>query len=52
MKNCFKKLNFTGLLLLAIVLNVSCNKEESPEIIETGETETFEVAQLQASDES
>ena len=52
MKNCFKKLNFTGLLILAIVLNVSCNKEESPEIIETGETETFEVAQLQASDES
>ena len=35
-----------------MVLNVSCNKEESPEIIETGETETFEVAQLQASDES
>jgi len=52
MKNCFKKLNFTGLLILAMVLNVSCNKEESPEIIETGETETFEVAQLQASDES
>ncbi|MGB5428668.1 hypothetical protein [Eudoraea sp.] len=52
MKNYLKKLNFTGILLLAIVLNVSCNKEESPEIIETGETETFEVAQLQASDES
>lgn len=52
MKNCFKNLSFTGLLLLAIVFNFSCNKEESPEIIETGETETFEVAQLQASDES
>ncbi len=52
MKNCFKNLSFTGLLLLAMVFNFSCNKEESPEIIETGETETFEVAQLQASDES
>ena len=52
MKKCFKKLNFAGLLLLTIVLIVSCNNEESPEIIETGETETFEAAQLQASDES
>jgi hypothetical protein len=52
MKNCFKNLSFTGLLLLAMVFNFSCNKEESPEIIETGETETFDVAQLQASDES
>lgn len=52
MKNCFKKLNFEGLLILTIVLIVSCNNEESPEIIETGKTETFEVAQLQASDES
>jgi len=52
MKNCFKKLNFAGLLLLTIVLIVSCNNEESTEIIETGETEMFEAAQLQASDES
>lgn len=52
MKNCLKKWNLAGLLLLAMVFNFSCNKEESTGIIETGETENFKVAQLQASDES
>jgi hypothetical protein len=49
MKNCLKKLNFKGLSLLAIVLVVSCNKDESPEI---KETQTFDEVQLKASDES
>jgi hypothetical protein len=49
MKNCLKKLNFKGLFLLAITLVVSCNKDESPEI---KETQTFDLAQLKASDES
>ena len=49
MKNYLKKLNFIGLSLLAIMLIVSCNKDESPEI---SETQTFDVAQLKASDES
>lgn len=49
MKNYLKKLNLTGALLLGIVLIVSCNKEDSPEF---NETETFDVAELKASDES
>ena len=52
MKNCLKKLNLSGLLLLSIVLNFSCDKEETSGISESGETENFEITQLQASDES
>jgi len=52
MKNCLKKLNLSGLLLFSIVLNFSCDKEETSGISESGETENFEVTQLQASDES
>jgi len=45
-----KKMNFAGVMLMATLLFVSCEKDESPEIIE--EEQTFEVADLQASDES
>lgn len=49
MKNHLKKLKLTGIYFLGIVLIVSCSKEESPEL---NETETLEVAELKASDES
>ncbi|MCE2614231.1 hypothetical protein LVD13_14750 [Flavobacteriaceae bacterium D16] len=45
-----KKMNFAGVMLMATLLFVSCEKDESPEIIQ--EEQTFEVADLQASDES
>ncbi len=45
-----KKMNFAGAMLLATLMFVSCEKEESPEVI--NEEQTFEVVDLQASDES
>ena len=45
-----KKMNLAGVMLLATLLFISCEKEESPEVI--NEEQTFEVAELQASDES
>jgi len=42
-------MNFTGLVLLALLAIVSCNKEDSPEVVEE---QTFDVAELKASDES
>lgn len=45
-----KKMNFAGAVLLASLMFISCEKEESPEVI--NEEQTFEVAELQASDES
>jgi hypothetical protein len=50
MKKSLKTMNYAGLLLMAALAMVSCNKEESPEVIL--EDETFEVAELKASDES
>ena len=50
MKKSLKTMNYAGLLLMAALVMVSCNKEESPEVIL--EDETFEVAELKASDES
>jgi len=49
MKKSLKKMNFTGLVLLALLAIVSCNKEDSPEVVEE---QTFDVAELKASDES
>lgn len=51
MKKSLKKLNFPALMLVALVAFVSCNKEDSAEI-DSPEEQTFEVAELQASDES
>lgn len=45
-----KKMNLAGVMLMATLLFISCEKEESPEVI--NEEQTFEVAELQASDES
>lgn len=45
-----KKMNFAGVMLMASLLIISCEKDSSPEVI--NEEETFEVAELQASDES
>ena len=45
-----KKMNFAGAVLLATLMFISCEKEESPEVI--NEEQTFEVVDLQASDES
>jgi len=50
MKKSLKTMNYAGLLLMAALALVSCSKDESPEIIV--EDETFEVAELKASDES
>lgn len=47
---CLKKMNYAGTMLLATLLFISCEKESSPEVID--EEQTFEVAELQASDES
>ena len=47
---CLKKMNFAGVVLMAGLMFISCEKEESPEVI--NEEQTFEVADLQASDES
>ncbi len=45
-----KKMNYAGALLMATLLFISCEKESAPEVID--EEQTFEVAELQASDES
>ncbi|MDX1315809.1 MAG: hypothetical protein R3356_09935, partial [Eudoraea sp.] len=45
-----KKMNFAGAMLLATLMFISCEKEATPEI--ATEEQTFEVANLQASDES
>ena len=50
MKKSLKTMNYAGLMLMAALTMVSCNKDESPEIIV--EDQTFEVAELKASDES
>jgi len=50
MKKSLKTMNYAGLMLMAALAMVSCNKDESPEIIV--EDQTFEVAELKASDES
>ncbi|NNE02605.1 MAG: hypothetical protein HKN52_05500 [Eudoraea sp.] len=50
MKKSLKTMNYAGLLLMAALVMVSCSKDESPEIIV--EDQTFEVAELKASDES
>ena len=49
MKKSLKKVNFTGLLLMATMAFVSCNKEDSPKI---DEGESFDLAELKASDET
>ena len=49
MKKSLKKMNITGLLLMATIAFVSCNKDESPEF--EGD-ESFDVAELTASDET
>ncbi|MBT8178935.1 MAG: hypothetical protein KJO94_05380 [Eudoraea sp.] len=50
MMKSLKKMNLAGVMLMATLLFISCEKEESPEVI--NEEQTFEVAELQASDES
>ncbi len=45
-----KKMNLAGVMLMATLLFISCEKDESPDV--SGEEQTFEVAELQASDES
>lgn len=47
---CLKKMNFAGLALMAVLFIVSCEKNETSE--EIVEEQTFEVAELQASDEA
>lgn len=49
MKKSIKNARVAGLSLLAAIVIVSCNKEESPQI---QEEETFDVAELKASDET
>jgi len=49
MKNCFKSLKFTGMVLFSVLFLASCNKDESPEIVDE---QTFDVAELKASDET
>lgn len=49
MKKSLKKVNFTGLLLMAILVLVSCDKNDSPDISEEG---TITVAELKVSDET
>jgi hypothetical protein len=50
MKKSLKTMNYAGLMLMAALAMVSCSKDESPDIIV--EDQTFEVAELKASDES
>ncbi|MCX2719211.1 hypothetical protein [Lentiprolixibacter aurantiacus] len=45
-----KKMNFAGAVVMASFMFISCEKKESPEVI--NEEQTFEVANLQTSDES
>ena len=49
-----KKMNFAGIMLLATLLFVSCEKDESTDPVgdELAQEETFETADLVASDES
>jgi len=49
MKKCIKGMNLYGMLFFAILLIFSCKKEELPEF---AEEQTFDVAELKASDES
>jgi len=49
MKKSLKKVNFTGSLLMAILVLVSCDKNDSPDISEEG---TITVAELKVSDET
>ncbi len=49
MKKSLKKVNFTGLLLMSILVLVSCDKDDSPDISEEG---TITVAELKVSDET
>lgn len=49
MKKCIKRMNLYGMLLLAVLMIFSCKKDESPEF---AEEQTFDVAELKASDES
>ena len=49
MKKSLKKVNFTGSLLMAMLVLVSCDKDESPDISEEG---TITVAELKVSDEA
>jgi hypothetical protein len=49
MKKSLKKVNFTGSLLMAILVLVSCDKDDSPDIAEEG---TITVAELKVSDET
>ena len=49
MKKCIKGLNLFGMLLLTVLLIYSCKKEES---VEFEEEQTFNVAELKASDET
>jgi len=51
MKKQVRKVRTIGLLLLAAIAVVSCNKEESPQIPEE-ENQIFDVAELKASDET
>ncbi len=49
MKKQVRKVKVVGLLLMATIAVISCNKEESPQI---QEEENFDVAELKASDET
>lgn len=50
MKGSLKKMNSTGLLLMAIFSLISCDKDESQDI--SGEVEPITVAELKVSDET
>jgi len=49
MKKSLKKVNFTGSLLMAMFVLVSCDKDDSPDISEEG---TITIAELKVSDEA
>ena len=50
MKKHVKRVNIVGLMMMAAMAVVSCNKEESPALVQ--EEENFDVAELKASDET
>lgn len=50
MKKSVKNAQIFGLSVIALMAVISCNKEESPEIVQ--EQESFDVAELKASDET
>ncbi len=50
MKKSIKNVKIMGLLLAALTMAVSCNKEEAQEVVQ--EQESFDVAELKASDET